>query len=79
MMAVVCYCTGACRVPPYQCPAFMQTPPSWFPATGPAIPYQFAVQMPIENGCICPPGANKECERPDCPRKDRTQIATSKG
>lgn len=20
-------------------------------------------------GCICPPGANKECERMDCPRK----------
>lgn len=20
-------------------------------------------------GCICPPGANKECERIDCPRK----------
>ncbi len=20
-------------------------------------------------GCICPPGANKECERRDCPRK----------
>lgn len=22
-------------------------------------------------GCICPPGANKECERVDCPRKAR--------
>lgn len=20
-------------------------------------------------GCICPPGANKECENPACPRK----------
>lgn len=20
-------------------------------------------------GCICPPGANKDCERLDCPRK----------
>ena len=23
-------------------------------------------------GCICPPGANKECERLDCPRKGQT-------
>ena len=21
-------------------------------------------------GCICPAGANKDCERPDCPRKN---------
>jgi hypothetical protein len=21
-------------------------------------------------GCICPPGANAACERPDCPRKN---------
>lgn len=20
-------------------------------------------------GCVCPPGANLQCERPDCPRK----------
>ena len=20
-------------------------------------------------GCVCPPGANRECERVDCPRK----------
>ena len=25
--------------------------------------------MPAPIGCICPPGANKECERADCPRK----------
>jgi hypothetical protein len=25
-------------------------------------------------GCICPAGANKECERPDCPRKDWTKV-----
>lgn len=24
-------------------------------------------QTPV--GCICPAGANKDCERPDCPRK----------
>lgn len=23
----------------------------------------------IPVGCICPPGANRECERPGCPRK----------
>jgi hypothetical protein len=30
------------------------------------ISYPFT---PITIGCICPPGANKECERRDCPRK----------
>ena len=24
---------------------------------------------PRSLGCICPPGANKECENPACPRK----------
>lgn len=23
----------------------------------------------IRRGCICPPGSNKECEAPLCPRK----------
>ena len=27
-------------------------------------------------GCICPPGANKECERHDCPRKRIQYSAT---
>ena len=33
-------------------------------------------------GCICPPGANKDCERLDCPRKAVTITAagvTTKG
>ena len=25
--------------------------------------------MPPPRGCICPPGANKECENQYCPRK----------
>ena len=25
--------------------------------------------IPQPMGCICPPGANKECENPLCPRK----------
>jgi hypothetical protein len=32
----------------------------------PVLPQGWSV-VPI--GCICPPGANKECERLDCPRK----------
>ena len=27
----------------------------------------YAVSPPL--GCICPPGANKDCETPFCPRK----------
>jgi hypothetical protein len=27
-------------------------------------------------GCVCPPGANKECERPDCPRRNWTKGTT---
>lgn len=37
-------------------------PPNFTP---PQLPY--VLPQPI--GCICPPGANKECERMDCPRK----------
>jgi hypothetical protein len=29
--------------------------------------YQPVAAPPI--GCICPPGANRDCERLDCPRK----------
>lgn len=28
-----------------------------------------AAPTPAPVGCICPPGANKECENPTCPRK----------
>lgn len=27
------------------------------------------LSAPTIIGCICPPGANVACERPDCPRK----------
>lgn len=26
-------------------------------------------------GCICPPGANKECEAPACPRKNYLNMS----
>lgn len=29
--------------------------------------YPTLMALPV--GCICPPGANKECENPSCPRK----------
>lgn len=29
--------------------------------------YQF---IPLPTGCICPPGANRDCENPTCPRKN---------
>lgn len=37
--------------------------PHWYPAFSTAFPQP-------QIGCICPPGANKECERPDCPRRN---------
>jgi hypothetical protein len=36
----------------------------------PNTAYQAGLMIqPQPIGCICPPGANKECERLDCPRK----------
>ena len=34
----------------------------------PSVPAWTLTAAPV--GCICPPGANKECERADCPRKE---------
>jgi hypothetical protein len=28
-------------------------------------------------GCICPPGANKDCENPACPRKPHKNVTSS--
>ena len=37
----------------------------------PSIPDIAAAAMPAPRmGCICPPGANKDCENPLCPRKN---------
>lgn len=30
---------------------------------------------PIAQGCIYPPGANKECEAPMCPRKPAQSVS----
>lgn len=30
----------------------------------------FAEPAPMQVGCICPPGANRDCENPACPRKN---------
>lgn len=32
-------------------------------------PSYMPITVPV--GCICPPGANKECENPTCPRKPK--------
>ena len=36
------------------------------------------VVNPLPIGCICPPGANKDCERLDCPRKAIGQAGAVK-
>jgi hypothetical protein len=30
-------------------------------------------------GCICPPGSNKDCESPVCPRKPHRNVTSSGG
>jgi hypothetical protein len=47
----------------------------YYPPTNP-IPNQinYPIYM-VPTGCICPPGANKECENPTCPRKPRPQLS----
>lgn len=44
------------------------TDPNRYTPRMPAQQYQWT---PTPVGCICPAGANKECENPDCPRKPR--------
>jgi hypothetical protein len=33
-----------------------------------------ATPHPMPRGCICPPGANRDCESPSCPRKPHTPL-----
>jgi hypothetical protein len=52
-------CSGACKHPGSH--------------SIPNLPPHIFVPAPI--GCICPPGANKDCERSDCPRKAAIRSA----
>lgn len=54
--------------------------PYHFPEPPVQVIPQFPMLMPIHAGCICPPGANKECENPSCPRKPfNAGTATGEG
>ena len=47
-----------------------------YPFSGWPSPYkipEYRAEVPVR-GCICPPGANKDCESLACPRKDLTGI-----
>ena len=39
-----------------------------------SFPTTYSV-TPVVRGCVCPPGANRDCESPTCPRKP-TQTST---
>lgn len=43
-----------------------------WPAAVPSYP----VLTPTPTGCICPPGANMQCENPTCPRKPRPPLSS---
>ena len=45
----------------------------WFLQGVPVVPTWPVIQQP---GCICPPGANKDCENRLCPRKNYVPTAT---
>jgi hypothetical protein len=51
-----------------------QTPAGDPPPYQPWPSYPGTIYQPTPVGCICPPGANKECERPDCPRKNHLKA-----
>lgn len=59
-------CIGNC-VPGYQIPA--HSPAHLDKTIRPYVPVR---------GCICPAGANKDCESPVCPRKDLLGIMAEK-
>lgn len=65
---MACNCSGNCRRPPYTCSGYgWESPYPAAPFPAPYLPPQ-PILYPV--GCICPPGANKDCARPDCPRKN---------
>ncbi len=43
----------------------------------PLPPTPLVTNWPPPFGCICPPGANKDCEAPLCPRKPLPGVATA--
>ena len=49
----------------------------YYPQTNP-MPNQinYPIYM-VPTGCICPPGANKECENPICPRKPQVNLSST--
>ena len=59
-------------VPYFPSPHFPGGPP--FPAPYPNRPNQINTHM---RGCICPPGANLQCQSPSCPRKPVTSAGTT--
>lgn len=67
-----CYCSGACKNPPYRCPVMqsLMQPQQPFLVYGlpPQQPFVWPFPSPVM-GCVCPPGANRDCENPACPRK----------
>jgi hypothetical protein len=58
--------------PPRTKPCHVGASPCPYCATSlPSQPLYYPTPAPLRSmGCICPPGANKECEAPMCPRKN---------
>lgn len=54
--------------PVYTPPTAGNIPWPYYPSENP-MPTYMPFTIPV--GCICPPGANKECENPTCPRKPK--------
>jgi len=59
----------------------VSTDPNRYTPRMPAQQHTFTPHhlTPLPVGCICPVGANKECERPDCPRKPFKGAAAMAG
>ena len=66
MMSIACYCTGACRVPPYRC----VNAPEQYSIWGASSPPQPLNRPTTPTGCICPPTSEQTCEAPSCPRQN---------
>ena len=54
-----------------------RVPPHWPNYYPPAQPATFQVTTTPVVGCVCPPGANKDCENPLCPRKAPKPMAAA--
>jgi hypothetical protein len=76
-MNIACQCAAEeCRL--YGCRSMRMMHPNYRPPFYQGIwpGHTYPVQ-PTQHGCICPPGAEKTCQGPMCPRRPLDQFRSA--